>query len=59
MSQKSGTHFTEKQGLDAQTGSTTMRKALLQQLSYDEFIKGEKKRTAAFLAAIQKYKLYK
>jgi uncharacterized protein YbbC (DUF1343 family) len=52
-------HFTEKQGLDAQTGSTTMRKALLKELTYDAFIKGEKKRTAIFLDAMQKYKLYK
>ncbi|MBX3720811.1 MAG: DUF1343 domain-containing protein [Turneriella sp.] len=52
-------HLTEKQGLDAQTGSTTLRKALLQELSYDEFIRGEKKRLAAFVAAMEKYKLYK
>ncbi len=52
-------HLTEKQGLDAQTGSTTMRKALLEELSYDEFIRAEKKRMAAFVTAMAKYKLYK
>lgn len=52
-------HFAEKQGLDAQTGSTAMREALLAEDSYGEFIKAEKKRIAAFKAAMQKYKLYK
>lgn len=51
-------HFTEKQGLDAQTGTTTMRKALLKALSYDEFMAGEKKRMNKFTAAMLKYRLY-
>lgn len=52
-------HLTGKQGLDAQTGSTTMRAALLEGLSYDEYMALEKKKIRAFNAAMQKFRLYK
>lgn len=51
-------YLTEKQGLDAQTGTTSMRKALLKQLTYDQFMVGEKKKIRAFTEAMQKYRLY-
>lgn len=52
-------YLTEKQGLDAQTGTTTMRKALLKKMTYDQFMAEEKKKIRAFTAAMQKYRLYK
>lgn len=52
-------HLTEKQGLDAQTGSTTMRKALLEELTYDEYMETEQEIIDSFSRAMAKYKLYK
>jgi len=52
-------YLTEKQGLDAQTGTTTMRKALLKKMTYDQFMIEEKKKIRAFTEAMQKYRLYK
>jgi uncharacterized protein YbbC (DUF1343 family) len=52
-------NFTEKQDLDAQTGSTAMRQALLKKLSYDRFMAGERKHLRKFESAMKKYRLYK
>jgi len=52
-------HLTEKQGLDAQTGSTTMRKALLEELTYNEYVETEQEVIDSFSRAMAKYKLYK
>ncbi len=52
-------YLTEKQGLDAQTGTITMRKALLNKKTYDQFMADEKKKIRAFSAAMQEYRLYK
>jgi uncharacterized protein YbbC (DUF1343 family) len=49
----------EKQGLDAQTGTTSCRAALIQGLSYEAWLAKEKKHIAEFRAAMQKYRLYK
>lgn len=54
-----GKYLGEKQGLDAQTGSTTMRKSLLKKMTYDQFMVEEKKKIRAFAEAMQKYRLYK
>lgn len=51
--------LSEKNGLDVQTGTTTYRAALLKGLSYEAWYAGEKKRIARFIAAMQKYRLYK
>lgn len=53
------TYFEEKDGLDAQTGSTTMRKALIAGWSYEKYRNSETKRLVAFVKAMQKYRLYK
>ncbi|HNN01110.1 MAG TPA: DUF1343 domain-containing protein [Turneriella sp.] len=49
----------EKQGLDAQTGTTSYRASLIKGLSYEAWLAKEKKHIAEFTAAMQKYRLYK
>lgn len=51
--------LTEKQGLDAQTGTTTYRAALVKGLSYNQWHSKEKKKVVRFVQAMQKYRLYK
>lgn len=51
--------FAEKQGLDAQTGTTSYRASLLKGLSYEAWQGKEKKRISDFTTAMQKYRLYK
>lgn len=49
----------EKQGLDAQTGTTSYRAALVAGKSYEDWQAQEKTRIADFTKAMQKYRLYK
>lgn len=51
--------LSEKQGLDAQTGTTSYRASLIKGLSYEAWLAKEKKHIAEFTAAMQKYRLYK
>lgn len=51
--------LSEKQGLDAQTGTTSYRAALVAGKSYVDWQAQEKPRIAVFTKAMQKYRLYK
>ncbi len=51
--------FAEKQGLDAQTGTTSYRAALLDEMPYAAWLAKEKKRITDFNKAMDKYRLYK
>ena len=51
--------FIEKQGIDAQTGTTSYRAALVAELSYDAWFAKEKHRISIFNKAMEKYRLYK
>lgn len=51
--------LSEKQGLDAQTGTTSYRASLLKGLSYEAWLAKEKNTIAQFSAAMQRYRLYK
>lgn len=51
--------LSEKQGLDAQTGTTSYRAALVAGKSYVDWQAQEKPRIADFTKAMQKYRLYK
>lgn len=51
--------LSEKQGLDAQTGTTSYRAALIAGKPYDTWHEQEKPRIADFTKAMQKYRLYK
>jgi len=51
--------LSEKQGLDAQTGTTSYRAALIKGLSFEAWLAKEKPRITDFTKAMQKYRLYK